>query len=359
MARPNRNLDQALPPRPARQRRGASCNSRGSFQSLSSSSLVSMSSAPQRAANDRLVRDFLKQPTRYSRRAFLRTASAAAVGIGVVAAAPVEAMGIATRGALAVPAVSHAPSVVTINATVASSANNLDFRTLILAAGWNGTSKVTATVTINSGVYVGSSSTGLPAFTVQGSFPSGSTLNLINNGHISGAGGKGGNTYTAGGAGGQALNVSSISGVTPIRVTNNGYIWGGGGGGGGNSSRAAGGGGGGTVVGVGGTGYSAGYNGHPGTATVGGNGGGGGDADSRCIGGGHSHSGSSGAYIHSSTSGLGMCVGGGGGGGPGYKGGSAIKNGGGAVAGGSPGNYIVGNSNVTWVVTGTRIGGVS
>jgi len=111
--------------------------------------------------------------------------------------------------------------------TISSNTNKGNLATLATAAGWNGSSKVVAT--INAGVYMYSDTTATAALTVSGSFPGGASL--INNGTIvamGGAGQRGGPQYTAGGAGGTALSVS-----TALSVTNNGTIAGGGGGGGG------------------------------------------------------------------------------------------------------------------------------
>jgi len=94
-----------------------------------------------------------------------------------------------------------ASSAVAINATISASANNVDFRAKLIAAGWDGVTPVNGTVTINSGVWIGSSSTAAPALTIAGSFPSGSALTLINNGHVSGAGGAGGHGGMGSGAG--------------------------------------------------------------------------------------------------------------------------------------------------------------
>ena len=129
--------------------------------------------------------------------------------------------------------------------SITSNQTNANLRTLALAAGWNGTSAVTATV--NSGVYVYSTSTGTPGLTINGSFPGG--VSLVNNGYIIGMGGKGGtgNASPDVTAGGNAISL----GVS-VSITNNSYIAGGGGGG------AAGefpGGGGGAGGGNGGGGY--------------------------------------------------------------------------------------------------------
>ena len=166
-----------------------------------------------------------------SRRAFLKYALKYATGGTValavlIAASPAEAL----LGGRSMVLGHKAITSVSYSVTISSNTNNVDFRTLIINAGWNGTSVVTATVTVNSGVYIGSSSTSSPAFTISGSFPGGSVLNLINNGYISGAGGAGGlkgKPGAAGSPGGTALSVS-----VAVNITNNGYIWGGGGGGG-------------------------------------------------------------------------------------------------------------------------------
>jgi len=216
-----------------------------------------------------------------------------------------------------------------INVTISSSTNNVDFRSKLTAAGWNGTLPVVGTVTIAGGVWIGSASTASPALTISGSFPAGSSITLVNNGHISGAGG-----YQNSAVGGPAIQASA-----PVSIQNNGYIWGGGGAGGhagsyvsryscssdcwiaGNSSPVwaaggAGGGGGGTIAG-----WRA-------TSTAGGAGSGG-------------------------------CVGGTGGA-PGYAGAAGGNCGaGGNSPGGAVGNYIVGNSYVTWTTAGTRLGGAS
>lgn len=133
-------------------------------------------------------------------------------------------------------------SFVTLNAfvsnvTIGSDTNRVNMRTLANNSGWNGTIPLRLTVTVNSGVVVGSDTTGAAAFFTDSGFPSGSQLSLVNNGYIVGAGGEGGRGGgdnnggaggTGGGAGGQALNAQY-----PISVTNNGVMGGGGGGGGG------------------------------------------------------------------------------------------------------------------------------
>jgi hypothetical protein len=122
------------------------------------------------------------------------------------------------------------------NQTISSDTTNYNLKSAAIAAGWDQTKPLVATVTINAGVYVYSTSTGSYAFDTGSSFYAGSTLALINNGIILGRGGDGGNgglettPGTAGGAGGPAFIARYAT-----NVTNNGTIGGGGGGGGGGS----------------------------------------------------------------------------------------------------------------------------
>jgi hypothetical protein len=117
--------------------------------------------------------------------------------------------------------------------TISTNQTNADLRTLAVAAGWNESSQLVAT--ISSGVIISSNATGTPALTIAGAFPGGVILN--NAGTIVGMGGNGGNggTYFAspgggssGGPGGTALSVSVAT-----TVNNTGVLAGGGGGGGG------------------------------------------------------------------------------------------------------------------------------
>jgi hypothetical protein len=243
--------------------------------------------------------------------------------------------------------------------TIAANTNNYDVKTSAGSAYFAGHTSIT--VTIDSGVTVGSSSIDLPAMTVQG-FATGDTVDLINNGTISGAGGPGGrgtNTVTpnnavAGTQGGTALSASD----NVLSVTNNGTIAGGGGGGGGGSGRryssgsgktsttisqggGGGGGGAGTIAGAAGAlgaGNTATYNGLAGAAGTATTGGAGGAAKNSAGGGGAG--GALGAA--GSTGGTGAAT---------------VR--GVAAAGGATGNYIDGNANVTWIVDGTRLGGVA
>lgn len=129
------------------------------------------------------------------------------------------------------------------------------------------TSSTRVFVTVETGVIVGSTSTGIPSLDV-GTWPTGVTIEIVNNGRIQGAGGQGGHggNYTGdgpwpGNPGGVALYARR-----PITLKNNGQLFGGGGGGGGGTqqgggSMSAGGGGG------GGAGTYAGYGGARGTAS--------------------------------------------------------------------------------------------
>lgn len=228
--------------------------------------------------------------------------------------------------------------------SIASNQTNANLATLGTNAGWDGTSKLVAT--INSGIYLSGNATGTAALTVSGSFPGG--VELINNGYIVGKGANGGSYNVgynsrggAGGTGGTAISVASA-----ITITNNGIIAAGGGGGGAGASNTnsapkfgviyvtGGGGGGGRSSLI----NSAGGNRSGGAGTINGPGGGGGPDSS-----GGQSSGS-----------------GGGGGGWGAGGGGGTFNNYNYFpgAGGAGGAAVSGNSNVTWATTGTRYGGL-
>jgi len=138
---------------------------------------------------------------------------------------------------------------------IAADVVDFSLKKALINKGWDQVLPVIVTVTVNSGIKVGSSSTATAAFNVE-SLPSGSTVKLINNGYIVGAGGVGGGDVTNGGNGGNALNL-----LSDITIINNETIGGGGGGGGGTGlnqrgqpARASfgGGGGAGHIVGKGG-----------------------------------------------------------------------------------------------------------
>lgn len=256
------------------------------------------------------------------------------------------------------------------NYAISADTANFNVRTAAIAAGWDGIAPLKATVMVNAGVYVYSTSTASPAFDTGTPFPSGSTITLINNGYIYGMGGAGATggrsifpsptaeTPAAGSSGGPALNAQAAITVVNIGVIAGG---GGGGGGGGGAYRDSGGwfnsGGGG---GGGGQGYNGGALGSGGST-----GGGGYNADG--------NAGTAGSKTANGTAGSGAASGGGEVGGDGGNGaalgatgssgtaGTAGANGaaGSGSAGGSPGNSVTGNSNITWTVTGTRTGPIA
>jgi hypothetical protein len=252
--------------------------------------------------------------------------------------------------------------------TISSNQTNANLATLATAAGWNGTSKVIAT--INSGIYCSSNSTGTPGLTVNGSFPGG--VELINNGFIVGMGGGGGNgasrtggggliAGTAGSAGGLALSVASA-----VSINNAGTIGGGGGGGGGggaggdngcndnfsNFARIGGGGGGGgrTGAAANSAGGSKGPTINSGCSVVDSQNGSSGTQNAAGAGGAAGYQ-EGGAYF----SGAGGA--GGGWGATGFSGAGGHTSGG--YGGGGAGGAVSGNSNVTWIATGTRLGAIT
>ena len=235
--------------------------------------------------------------------------------------------------------------------TISSNQVDANLRSLAVAAGWNQSSFVTAT--INGGVYISASSTGAIALTINGSFPG--SYELVNNGIIIGRGGNGGiggayaQTPTVGGGGGTALAVSTAG-----SVRNNNIIAGGGGGGGGAGlsygkyQDSSGGGGGGGI----------------GNSSGGSGGGGGSGAASAGTGGSLTGAGSGGNGAYSNRAGNR----GGNGGGYGSAGAAGVNgstyNGLYAAqaankAGGAGGAAITGNGNITWLAFGQRYGGIS
>lgn len=260
------------------------------------------------------------------------------------------------------------PTSPTFSFSIASSQTNADLRTLAVNAGWNQSSAVVAT--INGGVYMSASSTGVYALYIQGSFPGGVTL--INNGAIVGAGGNGGRgadnggnaggQSSAGAGGGPALYVS-----TGVTIQNNGTIAGGGGGGGGGTNGSGsthdpkagtinwytpggGGGGGRASLAMNSSGGSGGYGGG---GVYGENGGAGGTGTVNGQGGGGAGYNNQGVTIGGSGGSGGGWGAGGAGGGYGY-GWYYYPSG-----GGGGGNAVVGNGYITWTAFGTRLGGIS
>jgi hypothetical protein len=145
--------------------------------------------------------------------------------------------------------------------TITTNQQELNLRNWLLAQGWNGVNPVY--VTVNSGVYIWSDNTSVPALTIDGNFPNG--LVIENYGYIMGRGGNAGN---AGNAVPSLQNVAGQNGgpaiLTSVELninSSNGYIGGGGGGGASYINDVNGytvGGGGGQGGGIGGVGYFSG-----------------------------------------------------------------------------------------------------
>jgi len=240
--------------------------------------------------------------------------------------------------------------------------------------------KTCATLQINSGVYVYSTSTGSPALSVSGWSP-GDVVKINNAGYILGQGGNGGNGgcgASASGGGGGSPGGPALSVSFATSINNSGGVVGGGGGGGGGgagvrvysvcvccsvyqSFSQAGGGGGGRTGLNNSSGGSAGYrqgcygigpDASPGgTGTSGGGGGGGGGATG---GGGR-------ICAHGGSGGSGGGWGSGGGcGSYGYSTGVPVCSGrsqyGSIGGGGGGGSATYGNGNITWTNTGSRYG---
>ena len=186
--------------------------------------------------------------------------------------------------------------------TITANTQEADLATLALAAGWNGSDVLNATVA--SGVYLWSNSITVGGLTISG-VPSGSVI--TNYGYIMGRGGDGGYRGTAPQNGGPAL-VNDVSGLL-IFNKSGGYIAGGGGGGAGAAD------------------YNNNDQGHGGGGAGGGNGAG--QLSSRLggVGGAIGQPGTDGQGGYSTGGGLGGGAGGGGGG-------STSINGGGGGGGG-------------------------
>lgn len=265
---------------------------------------------------------------------------------------------------------------VTASATISANTANYTLNTA-KASGYS-SGKTDMTLTINSGVYVYSDSTGTAALIVDTSWAAGDTVTIVNSGTIlgrGGAGGTGGQTFfngstengQPGGSGGLGLLVQRA-----ITLNNLNRISGGGGGGGGSGAATSNlntdGSGGGGGIGNG----SAGQPGRgpfccsfyapagtAGTLTTVGTGGSGTSWTGSCVQ-------SENSYPFSSSRGAG-----GNGGSFGASGSGAAASGGSASvicqgvfwgqpgAGGAGGGAISGNSNITYINTGTRNGGIS
>jgi hypothetical protein len=233
--------------------------------------------------------------------------------------------------------------------TISSDQTNANLRTLAVNAGWDQSLPVQAT--INSGIYCSSNATGTPALTVNGSFPNG--VSLINNGFIVARGGNGGNGGNGksgsadstsagkpGSAGGTALSVS-----VALTVTNNGAIYGGGGGGGGGNGRAA------TS-----NNQNGGGGGGGGRSSVASNSSGGSPGGPTSGDGNVGQSGQQGTFSAAGAGGASGGSGAGAGGAGGSHGAAGTTSGG---AGGAGGASISGNSNITWLAFGTRLGAIT
>lgn len=231
-----------------------------------------------------------------------------------------------------------------VRVTISASVRNPNVQALATAAGWTTGGQIE--LVINSGVDVATLSiTGIPD----------DALHIINDGRIGGVVGAGASagSQAVGGVGGTGLYTRNR-----IRVTNNGTIFGGGGGGGGGGNASwvyttgdqgsATGGGGGTGEGFSTSGpvtLSARANGTSGTtsgytgATFPG------DTAPWATGGGGGQGGTMGVAGSTGTAGTRGGTQAGGGAGPGG-------------AGGLAGYYVDGNSYITWLATGTRLGRV-
>lgn len=237
-----------------------------------------------------------------------------------------------------------------VNVTLSSDTAEYNMKSAAIAAGWNQTDVLDMTVTINSGVSVYANSTSNVAFVTGSTFPTGTSLKLINNGTIVGRGGNGGNggySNTASGGNGSSGG-AGLTASYALRITNNNIIAGGGGGGGGGAGYTIyntgtknyvpyGGSGGGGGIGIssgGASGGSSGVAGGNGTLTAAGNGGS--SSASGGNGGGFGAAGSSGSSAGASQN---SSPGGGGAGGNCTTSGS--------------------NANITWIATGTRYGTIA
>lgn len=232
---------------------------------------------------------------------------------------------------------------------ITTNQSDVDLYTFAIAQGWDGF--VPVEVTLNSGVIIWSTSTTTPALSISGSFPNGVTF--TNSGTIVGDGGDGGNggvaaslvadrvNPTSGQAGGTALAVS----VTTT-FNNLGTIAGGGGGGGGG-------------------GYY--YRSSKSATTINGGGGGGGGRSglTDSLGGTAGNLATDGAVGTFSAAGAGGAgqpsrgAAGGSGGGWGASGVTGVSSTVAGAAGGAGGLAVSGSNNITWLSTGTRLGGIT
>ena len=276
-------------------------------------------------------------------------------GGSLVPDAPANAS-IPTSGAIGIGDFYGATNRVAVPLTISANTQNYDVYTQASASPLYTAGIADVTLTINPGVVVGSSSTGTYALNVPNAFNAGDTVTIVNNGTVIGRGGNGGsggsgftNPGGGGGNGGNAVYVNRA-----LILTNNGTLAGGGGGGGGGGAQ---------------NNSSFTPKGSPSPSGSGGGGGGGGAGNTAGSGGGGGPPGPGGSGGGGNTT-----SGGGGGagafgttpGGPGGSGGGQGANGGGGTTrsgsgggGGTRGFYVVGNPNITYPATGTRLGQVS
>lgn len=254
--------------------------------------------------------------------------------------------------------------------TIPSQNSAVDLYNYAIANGWNGSTKLIAT--LDAGSYIGSTDPTVPALTISGSFPAG--VEFVNNGQIIGKGGNGGGGGPLPGSfadpedgqdGGTALYVT-----TAVTFTNNNQLLGGGGGGGGGGYGAArtpqdpapytqmgGGGGGGQTFGnsptSGGAAGASTINTRHSTNPSAGTGGSGVS----------NGPGGNGGYDNITGGQAGAGGAGGTWGQPGGNGGSytapILVGSTAGASGGAGGNSVVGDSFITWVATGTRLGAIS
>jgi hypothetical protein len=281
--------------------------------------------------------------------------------------APVRSLAGVPSGTIIMPTDFYGKSnSVTINLVISGNTQNYDIYANRGPTYVPGISNLT--VTVNPGVFVGSTSTGAYAMLVPSAFSPTDNVTIINNGTVLGAGAGGGagvngpgtpNTGGTGGTGGNAIYVNR-----PTTITNNGAIYSGGGGGGGSSGIDAtggpikaptvvlnGGGGGG-----GGGGFNAGGGGAGGNFGPGGNFGAPGAPGGTLTGGAGGLAATGGWTGARPQGGSGGGVGAGGAAGVSQPSAPNIGTPGG---GGGTGFYLVGNPFVTWPAFGTRAGNVS
>lgn len=243
-----------------------------------------------------------------------------------------------------------APSPFVFVDTIASDLTNYNLRTRAIAAGWNQTRPLDARVKINPGVVVSANSTGVYAFdTGATAYPAGSTLRVdTTSAFVIGMGGAG--STGGGGTGGPAVRVN----LPTIWNNTSGTIGGGGGGGGGGQTIS--------IT------YGDAKNPQALTGT-GGSGGGGrtGRTNSSPNG---SFASAGGGFAGSTQTASSLFATGGTGGSGGNWGSGGGTGGGGSTNGQNPstsgpfgggggGTAIVGNGNINWVATGTRLGAIT